>query len=108
MTDQGLDDYNTLTNFAEEYMKTLCVSIHRPGGLIPNPQAGVQRQPVDVQSPGRVVSMIAKKQLLLTSFAAHHLAHTSRPIDATLMTRVYITSLSPLREQEQLYVDPSS
>ena len=77
MTDQGLDDFDTVTDFTEDDMKTLCVSIRRPGGLVPNPRAADPNQPPEIRNPGHVVSMISEKRLLLTAFAAHHLARTS-------------------------------
>ena len=100
MTNQGLDDFDTITNFTEDYMKTLCVSIRRPGGLVANLRAANPGQPAELRNPGHVVSLISEKRLLLPAFAAHHLARISHPINPVSMTRVYITSLSPLREQE--------
>ena len=34
--DQGLDDFNSLVVFTEADMKTLCTTIHYPGGMINN------------------------------------------------------------------------
>ena len=36
MTNQGLDDFNTITDFTEDNMKTLYLSIGRPGELVNN------------------------------------------------------------------------
>ena len=36
--DQGLDDFDSLVEFTEADIKTLCTTIHRPGGMINNPR----------------------------------------------------------------------
>ena len=36
---QGLDDFDSLVEFNEADMKTLCMTIHHPGGMINNPRA---------------------------------------------------------------------
>ena len=43
--DQGLDDFDELDGFSEDDMKTLCYTIRRPGGTIPNPRARTSGQP---------------------------------------------------------------
>ena len=97
ITDQGLDDFDTLTNFNEENMRTLYVTICHPRGLVPSPRAVDPGQPADICDPGHFISMLAKKCMILMSFTEKNQAQTSRPINATMMTRVLISSLSPLR-----------
>ena len=104
--DQGMNDFDELDGFSEDDMKTLCNTIRRPGGSIPNPRARIAGQPPVIRDPGNVVSMVAEKRLILTAYAAMHQTRTSRPINATTMTRAFIMSLSPLREQELVYKDP--
>ena len=103
ITNQGLDDFNELSDFSEEDMKTLCNTIRRPGGSIDNPRSDLSNQPPTIRDPGNVISMVAEKRLVMTSYAAMHQKRTSRPINAQTMTRVFIMSLSPLREQELSY-----
>ena len=106
--DQGLDDFDELDGFSEDDMKTLCYTIRRPGGTIPNPRARTSGQPPTIKDPGNVVSMVAEKRLILTAYAAMHQTRTSRPINALTMTRPFIMSLAPLREQELVYKDPAA
>ena len=106
--DQGLDDFDELDGFTEDDMKTLCNTIRRPGGTIPNPRARTSGQPPTIKDPGNVVSMVAEKRLILTAYAAMHQTRTSRPINALTMTRTFIMSLAPLREQELVYKDPAA
>ena len=103
ITNQGLDDFDELSGFSEEDMKTLCNAIRRPGGSIVNPRAALPDQPPTIRDPGNVISMVAEKRLVMTAYAAMHQTRTSRPITPATMTRVYIMSLSPLRDLELSY-----
>ena len=91
--DQGLNDFDSLVEFTEVDMKTLCTTIRRPSGMIINPRANISDQPPTMCDPGHLVSMIANKLLLMTDYAEMHQACTSRPID-------------PHREQELAYSKP--
>ena len=61
ITDQGMDDFDELDGFSENYMRTLCTTIRRPGGSIPNPRVAVRGQPPIIRDPGNVISMVAEK-----------------------------------------------
>ena len=39
--DQGLDEFDSFVEFTKAHMKTLCTTIHRPGGMIINPRANI-------------------------------------------------------------------
>ena len=79
------------------YMKTLCTTICRPGGMKINPRANIADQNPTIRDPGHFISMVADKRLLMTAYAAMHQALTSRPIDSQWMTRAFIMSLATLR-----------
>ena len=79
--DQGLNDFDYLVEFAEADMKTLCMTIHRLGGMIINPRANIADQNPTICDPSHLISMVAEKRLLMTDYAEMHQAHTSRPID---------------------------
>ena len=97
---QGLDDFDSLVEFTEADMKTLCTNIRRPGGMITNPRANNSDLPPTICDPGHLISMVAKNCLLMTAYAEIHQARTSRPIDSQSMTRAFIMSLATLREQD--------
>ena len=84
--DQGLDDFNSLVEFTEADMKTLCMTIHRPGGMINNPRADITDQPPTIREPSHLISMVAEKRLLITAQVEMHQSRNSRPIDSQLMT----------------------
>ena len=101
--DQGLDDFNSLVEFTEAGMKTLCTTIPFPGRMIINPRANIADQHPTILDPGHLISMVAKKGLLITAYVAIHQARTSRPIDSQSTTRAFVMSLVPLRGKDLDY-----
>ena len=79
--DQRLDDFDSLMEFTEAYMKTLCVNIRCPGGMLIIKRANIADQTPTIRDPGHLISMVAEKRLLMTDYAEMHQAHTSRPIE---------------------------
>ena len=57
--DQGLYDFDSLVEFTEAGMKTLCTTIRHPGGMIINPRANIADQPPTIRDPGHIISMVA-------------------------------------------------
>ena len=96
--DQGLDDFDSLVEFNEADMNTLCTTIHRPGVMIINLRDNIADQPPTIFDPGHLIYMLSEKRLLMTAYAATHQACTSRPIDPQLMNRAFIMYFSPIRE----------
>ena len=100
---QGLDDFDSLVEFTKADMKTLCMTIRCPGGMIINTRANIDDQPPTICDPGHLISMLPEKRLLMTAYTAMHQERTLRPIDSQLMTRAFIMSLAPLQEQDLAY-----
>ena len=76
--------------------------------MIINPRANIDDQPPTIRDPVHLISMVAKKRLLVTAYTAMHQACTSGPIDSQLMTRAFIMPLAPLQEQELAYSKPQA
>ena len=64
---QGLDDFDSLVEFTEADMKTLCTSIRYPGGIIINLRDNISDQPPTIRDPNQSISMVAEKRLLVTA-----------------------------------------
>ena len=94
--DKGLDDFDYLVEFTKAEMKTLCTTICCPGGMMINPRVNIADQPPTIRKPGHLISMVAEKRLLMTAYVSMRQAHTSRPVDSQLTTRVLIMYLAPL------------
>ena len=106
--DQGLDEFDSLVEFTEADMKTLCTTIRRPGGMIINPRANISDQPPTICDPDHLIYMVAEKRLLMTAYAAMHQTRTLIPIDSKSMNRVLIISLAAIPEQELSYNEPQA
>ena len=106
--DQGLDEFDSLVEFTEADMKTLCTAIRRKGRMIINPRANIADQPPTICDPTHLISMVADKRILMTDYASMHQPCTSIQIDSQSTTRAFIVSLDPLREQELSYIDPQA
>ena len=74
--DQGLDDFDSFVEFTEADMKTLFTNIRRPGGMIINLRVNIDDQPPTICEPGHLISMVAEKRLLITSYAEMHQSRT--------------------------------
>ena len=83
--DQRLDDFDSLVQFSEADMKTLCLTFCRPGGMRINLRANIADQPPTIRDSSHLISVVAEKRLLVTSYATMNQARTSRPIDSQSM-----------------------
>ena len=68
--------------------------------MIINLRANIADKLPTIRDPRHLISMVAEKRLLTTAYAAMHQAHNSRPMDSQSMTRAFIMSLAPLKEQD--------
>ena len=64
VNNQGIDEIEELRILTDEEVENLCKNVRRPGGTIPNPQAG-QGQPNHIPNPGIPVSLKAENNLKL-------------------------------------------
>ena len=81
-------------------------SIRYPDGMVINPQAADIGQPPTIRELEYVVLMTAEKVLMLMFYSVIHQAHTSYYVNTVTVTREYITSFPPLRDQELTYMNP--
>ena len=75
---QVLDDFYYLVESTGVDMKTLCTTIHRPGGMIINPRENTADEPPTISDPGHLIYMVAEKRILMIDYSEMHQAHTSR------------------------------
>ena len=67
--DQGLNDFDSLGESTKADTKTLCTTIRRPGRRIINPRENISDQPPTIRDPDHLISMVAEKRLLMTTYA---------------------------------------
>ena len=87
----ALDDLKVLTNYEIE---SLCNVIRRPGGTIPNPNAGAPGQPATLSNTGEQVPLRAELYLKLACYYLRFKDRTSRVVGAP---EINLVSTSRLR-----------
>jgi hypothetical protein len=91
---------------SDDVLETLCQTIHSPGGLIDNPNAGIAGQPPQIRNPGRHVSARAEKNMRLTIYYLRHQDRTSRTVEAADITLLTICPMTNLIEREKAHDNP--
>ena len=84
---EGLNTVSDFADFDKEDIETLCSSVRKPGGVIPNPNAGVAGQPATIPNPGHSIPAICEKRLILAAFTARIYKSIGRPINQTTLNR---------------------
>jgi hypothetical protein len=106
---QGLDTLEEFTNLTDTEVENLCKVIRRPGGTVPNPQAGAARQPPTINDPKHAILLRAENNLKLMGYFLKYRQQTSRMVEAAdLLTMYNVRGLRNLKEQEiaRTDVDP--
>jgi hypothetical protein len=63
----------------DDFIKDMCKNIRRPGGTLPNPNAGQPGAPAMIPCNGVAISPTAEERLVLFLYYVHHLKRTSWP-----------------------------
>ena len=66
--DQGLDTSDELKVLTNDEIESLCKVVWRPGGTVPNPNAGDPGQPATLSNPGEQVPLRAELNLKLACY----------------------------------------
>ena len=85
--DEGLGVIADFAEFEKEDIETLCTSIRKPGGTIPNPNAGAANAPATIPNPGFSISAICEKRLIAAAYTAKIYDMIGRNIDHHTMNR---------------------
>ena len=83
---QGIDSVEELRNLDEAAVKGLCQALKKPGGTIPNPNAGAQGAPAEINNPGYNVSIKVEENLKLAVYYIRHQYRISRPVVVAAIT----------------------
>lgn len=99
LLDEGVA-YDTIADFVEEDIQSLCSSVRRPGGQITDAQGN------QVRDAGIAVPFLVEKRLKIACYAARYYKLVGRPIDATSMTWQLISQFEPFKEMQDEHSDP--
>lgn len=108
LNDQGLNDFNDLIGLTEDDIDAICTNVKKPGGTIPNPNAGVANQPAVIPNPGVQFGQIYEKRLRELRYYIFHLSRVQRlPIVAQDSTLARLTKIYQLKDLDEPSDDPT-
>ena len=111
---QGIDTIEELRILTDDEVETLCYTIRRPGGLMPNPAcnaaggaatvlaAGI---PAQITNTGRMISARAENNIKLAAYFLRFKEHTSQAPDAASITLANVWSLLDHKKWEETHDD---
>ena len=102
---QGVDSIDELKFLNDKEVEGLCNNIRKPGGMMPNPNAGVQGEPAMIRNLGQGVLACAKNNLKLRCYFIRHRERILRSITADQITLANVRALRDLRDAETDHVD---
>ena len=68
--DEGLAVLSDFVEFDKDGIETLCASVRKPGGTVPNPNANIAGAPATIPNPGYSIPAICEKRLVSASYTA--------------------------------------
>jgi len=99
LIDEGIA-YDTIADFVEEDIQSLCSSVRRPGGQVTDAQGN------QVRDAGIAVPFLVEKRLKVACYAARYYKLIGRPINVTSMTWQLISQFEPFKEMQDEHSDP--
>ena len=84
---QVIQDEGHFTKFDKEDIKTLCLSVGKPGETIPNRNAAAPRAPAMIPNPGFSIPAICEKWLVSAAYTARIYEMIGRTIDPASMNQ---------------------
>ena len=84
---EGLETIRDFAEFEKEDIETLCGSVRKPGGTIPNPNAAAPGAPANIPNPGFAIPAICEKRLIAAAYTAKIYAMIGREINIHTMNR---------------------
>jgi len=106
VTREAIDSLAELTRLKDQDVSDLCSVIRKPGGMIPNPDAGNAGQPATIRNPGVNVPLKAETRLKLATYYLRHSERVSRPRTAADITVDNVLAVKTLKEREANWEKP--
>ena len=104
--DEGLAVISDFVEFDKDGIETLCATVRKPGGTIPNPNAGNAGAPVTIPNPGYSIPAICEKRLVSPAYAAGIYDMVSRPITQVSMGRARLKKFDAHKLLVSQHEDP--
>ena len=103
---EGLESIQDFAEFEKEDIETLCASIRKPGGTIPNPNAAAPGAPDNIPNPGFAIPAICEKRLISAAYTARIYSMIGRGIDNNSMNRARLKKFDAHKKLIDEHQDP--
>ena len=104
--DKGLNLITDFTEFEKEDIETLCLSVQKPGEIIPNPNAAAAGAPATIPNPGYSIPAICEKRLVSAAYTARIYEMIGQMIDPASMNRARLKKFDEHRILMEEHKDP--
>ena len=111
---EGLTDFDSFKSFDKDDIKSLCYTIRRPGGTIPNPiyvapVAGeIAAMPENIHNPGVSIPAICESRLVLAAYGSKIYATIGRDVTPQSMSLRRLDSFKQHKETVDNHGDPEA
>ena len=103
---EGLESIQDFAEFEKEDIETLCASVRKPGGTIPNPNAAAPGAPATIPNPGFAIPAICEKRLISAAYTAKMYSMIGRDIDNNTMNRARLKKFDAHKRLIDEHQDP--
>ena len=103
---EGLETIGDFVEFEKEDVETLCASVRKPGGTIPNPNARAPGAPANIPNPGYAIPAICEKRLISAAYTARVYAMIGREINSENMNRARLKKYDAHKKLIDEHEDP--
>jgi hypothetical protein len=100
LNQQGLTSFEDFATLTKDDMKNICSNVCKPGGQIPNPNAGLRNQPAMIANHGVQLGHVYERRLEQLRYFIYHCIRIQREIDPPSMTLARLQMVYHLKEME--------
>ena len=105
VNEQAIDSVKELRLLSDKEVENLCKVVRRPGGTIPNPNAGQAGAPGTLPNPGIPIALRAENNMKLAAYWCRFRSKTSRATGPNDIELDPIRQMRDLREWEEAHED---
>ena len=107
---EGINDIEAFALFSKDDIKTLCSSVRKPGGTIPNPDANAVANgaPANIPNPGLHIPAICEARLIDAAYTAQIYDMIGRTINANSLAAALISEFKIHRKLVKDHKEPEA
>jgi hypothetical protein len=102
LNQQGLEAFGDFDGLTDKDIKNICANVRKPGGTIPNPNAGAANQPATITNPGVHLGYVFERRLEMLRYYVYHCVRVQRQFVPQQMTLARLLQVYHLKETEEV------